>query len=65
MKIAELSLSRIRTGLLPASLPQRLLPTEGKQGTEAQMFSGAQIVLLVMHDAIGGGDGPFRVGALQ
>lgn len=65
MGIAELSLLRLRTILLPATLPQRVLPTGGKQGAEAQLLSRFQISPLLMHDPIGHADGPFRIRAIR
>ncbi len=63
--MSKLSLLRIGLRLMVVSLPQGVLPACGEQGTQAQSFGCRPIFTLMVHDPIGGSDGPFRAGAIH
>lgn len=56
---------RVCLDIVLPSLAHGLAPTCGEEGTEAQLLGGGSIMPVMVHDSIGGCDGPFRAGTLK
>lgn len=63
--IFESSALRVRQGTVLPSLPHGLLPTCREEGAEAQPLGGGPVMPVMVHDSIGGCDGPFGTGTLD